>query len=306
MEYTQTANDREKYATYTRDSVTGLDYAMNRYYSSVWGRFLSPDPSGGSVRLRNPQTWNRYAYVNGDPVDGNDPFGLDDGPGGICGATSVFNASLTGPPAACNTLAATAWSAGLDTWSTYAGGTGGVSGLSQNTTITQVDIGAADELIYAQGVTAFFWAQLVGLPPALDPSTFNWNQIALGVCEDFLLDPSALRQCQDDVFALSGGVIGCSGPSEFPCTLGELTIIPPNSPQPPQPVVLGPLGPPFAPNPTAPTCQKGFHPSPMGGGSYFNCAPNPSVPVPAAPPSQTPIQLPGRGGIPREGTGSEQ
>jgi hypothetical protein len=31
VEYTVTANDREKYATYTRDSADGLDYAMNRY-----------------------------------------------------------------------------------------------------------------------------------------------------------------------------------------------------------------------------------------------------------------------------------
>ena len=52
VEYTTTANDREKYATYTRDSVTGLDYAMNRYYSSQWGRFLSPDPYGGSASPR--------------------------------------------------------------------------------------------------------------------------------------------------------------------------------------------------------------------------------------------------------------
>jgi RHS repeat-associated protein len=50
-EYTVTANDREKYATYTRDSVTGLDYAMNRYYSSQWGRFLSPDRRWRSARL---------------------------------------------------------------------------------------------------------------------------------------------------------------------------------------------------------------------------------------------------------------
>jgi len=41
VEYTTTANDREKYATYTRDSITGLDYAMNRYYSSQWGRFIA-------------------------------------------------------------------------------------------------------------------------------------------------------------------------------------------------------------------------------------------------------------------------
>ena len=31
VEYTTTTNDREKYATYTRDSLTGLDYAMNRH-----------------------------------------------------------------------------------------------------------------------------------------------------------------------------------------------------------------------------------------------------------------------------------
>jgi RHS repeat-associated protein len=76
VEYTVTANDRQKYATYTRDSLTGLDYAVNRYYSSQWGRFLSPDPYGGSASLSNPQTWNRYSYVAGDPISGIDPLGL--------------------------------------------------------------------------------------------------------------------------------------------------------------------------------------------------------------------------------------
>src|ERR1035441_8209944 len=58
-EYTPTANDREKYATYTRDSATGLDYAMNRYYSSQWGRFLSPDPYRRSMDLSNPGSEER-------------------------------------------------------------------------------------------------------------------------------------------------------------------------------------------------------------------------------------------------------
>jgi RHS repeat-associated protein len=86
VEYTLTVNDREKYATYTRDSVTGLDYAMNRYYSSVWGRFLSPDLYGGSAATGDPQSWNRYAYVGSDPVNSTDPSGLailaPDGPDG--------------------------------------------------------------------------------------------------------------------------------------------------------------------------------------------------------------------------------
>ena len=37
-------NDNWNYATYWRDSATGLDYAMNRYYNNSLGRFTSPDP----------------------------------------------------------------------------------------------------------------------------------------------------------------------------------------------------------------------------------------------------------------------
>ncbi len=82
VEYTATANDTEKYATYTRDSSTGLDYAANRYYSSIWGRFLSADPygggSGGPGDPADPESWNRYAYAGNDPVNFYDPPGLED------------------------------------------------------------------------------------------------------------------------------------------------------------------------------------------------------------------------------------
>ncbi|MEW5978806.1 MAG: RHS repeat-associated core domain-containing protein [Acidobacteriota bacterium] len=72
-----TANDRDKFATYYRDNSTGLDYAMNRYYGSTLGRFTTPDPFGGSARLGNPGSWNRYSYVIGDPVNRTDSYGLD-------------------------------------------------------------------------------------------------------------------------------------------------------------------------------------------------------------------------------------
>ena len=55
-----TANERTKFATYFRDNSTGLDYAMNRYFSSQHGRFTSPDPSGSSGKPINPGSWNRY------------------------------------------------------------------------------------------------------------------------------------------------------------------------------------------------------------------------------------------------------
>lgn len=48
----------------------------NRYYSNAYGRFMTPDPYDGSARPTNPQSWNRYPYVLGDPVNGKDPSGL--------------------------------------------------------------------------------------------------------------------------------------------------------------------------------------------------------------------------------------
>jgi RHS repeat-associated protein len=66
------------YATYWRDSFTGLDYANQRYYSNVQGRFMTPDPYRLSGSAADPGSWNRYAYAVGDPVNSNDPTGLDD------------------------------------------------------------------------------------------------------------------------------------------------------------------------------------------------------------------------------------
>ena len=36
------------YATYWRDSASGLDYANNRYYSNDYGRFITPDRYPGA------------------------------------------------------------------------------------------------------------------------------------------------------------------------------------------------------------------------------------------------------------------
>jgi RHS repeat-associated protein len=70
------ANEQYKFATYWRDGESGLDYAHHRYYSSTLGRFLSPDPSRRSMHPKNPQSFNRYAYVSNDPVNHSDPSGL--------------------------------------------------------------------------------------------------------------------------------------------------------------------------------------------------------------------------------------
>ena len=41
---TTNPQDTWSYAMYWRDSVTGLDYANNRYYNNAYGRFMTPDP----------------------------------------------------------------------------------------------------------------------------------------------------------------------------------------------------------------------------------------------------------------------
>ena len=63
-----------KFTGYERDSESGLDYAIFRYYSSGLGRFLTADPLPG--RLNNPQSFNRYSYVLNNPCTLLDPFGL--------------------------------------------------------------------------------------------------------------------------------------------------------------------------------------------------------------------------------------
>ena len=84
---------RQKFTAKERDSETGLDYFLARYYSSSQGRFTSPDEfTGGPVELyyfgidasanptfyadlRNPQSLNKYQYSYNNPVRYVDPDG---------------------------------------------------------------------------------------------------------------------------------------------------------------------------------------------------------------------------------------
>jgi RHS repeat-associated protein len=60
-------------------SETGLDPTHFRMFSSTQGRWFSPDPAGrGAMRVANPQTLNRYAYVANNPANFVDPLGLQD------------------------------------------------------------------------------------------------------------------------------------------------------------------------------------------------------------------------------------
>lgn len=60
----------------TSQSPAGQDHAEQRYYNSGMGRFWSPDPTMDNVDYSNSTSWNLYTYVNGDPVNSQDPDGL--------------------------------------------------------------------------------------------------------------------------------------------------------------------------------------------------------------------------------------
>ena len=63
-----------------RDAETGDDDFGARYYSSMMGRFLSPDWSAKIepvpyVKLDDPQSLNLYSYVEDNPIGSTDPTG---------------------------------------------------------------------------------------------------------------------------------------------------------------------------------------------------------------------------------------
>jgi RHS repeat-associated protein len=103
-----------------RDTETNLDDFPARYYSSVQGRWLSPDWDTKPVAvpyaiLGNPQTLNLYSYVGGDPTNHADPDGH-----------ACYNRN------GCNTVTVTR----VDTIGTHANQDGTTTTVTQTTTAT--------------------------------------------------------------------------------------------------------------------------------------------------------------------------
>ncbi|HEX4954100.1 MAG TPA: RHS repeat-associated core domain-containing protein [Thermoanaerobaculia bacterium] len=112
-----------------------LDYMHARYFGVVVGRFNSLDPIGG--RLGRPQSWNRYAYVLGNPLKYTDPYGLEPSPlqdyyygYGVFGASTSGNYYSTNDPL--NQLMFGTW-----TWE-------GLSYLGEDVSTRQRDWGLLD------------------------------------------------------------------------------------------------------------------------------------------------------------------
>jgi len=92
---TGSGSNAQKYTGREQDNESGFYYYRARYYDAVTGRFISEDPKGFGAGV------NFYAYVNNNPVNGNDPSGnfvvnpitIGATIGGVTGAIQAANAS---------------------------------------------------------------------------------------------------------------------------------------------------------------------------------------------------------------------
>ncbi len=75
--YSQSDGLRQKFTSKERDTESGLDYFLARYYSSAQGRFTSADEPFAGQREDDPQSWNLFAYARNNPLIYVDPTGQD-------------------------------------------------------------------------------------------------------------------------------------------------------------------------------------------------------------------------------------
>ena len=73
--YQQVDSVRQKFTGKERDYETGLDYFGARFFSSLQGRYTSPDDFLNDTHPVDPAGWNLYAYVRNNPLAYVDPDG---------------------------------------------------------------------------------------------------------------------------------------------------------------------------------------------------------------------------------------
>lgn len=86
------AGDSFPFTDHLRDGESGSDYTIYRHYSPAQGRWMAPDPYNGNYDFTDPQSLNRYAYLNNRPMGAIDPFGLD-----YCYYDSIWTCVISNP-----------------------------------------------------------------------------------------------------------------------------------------------------------------------------------------------------------------
>ncbi|HEY7531590.1 MAG TPA: RHS repeat-associated core domain-containing protein, partial [Nitrospiraceae bacterium] len=75
--YNASDSTRQRFTQKERDSESGLDYFLARYYSSAQGRFTSADEPFVGQDRKDPQSWNLFTYARNNPLLYVDPTGND-------------------------------------------------------------------------------------------------------------------------------------------------------------------------------------------------------------------------------------
>jgi RHS repeat-associated protein len=139
-----------------RDPESGLYSYRTRHYSPAWGRFLQPDPLGYAAGA------NLYAYVDNDPLNWVDPWGLAREPSDAVGSISPA------PPVAVPVAAGGAGGGGGSQGPPppIAAAAGGASGGGDNGGVGPKPPLSNDQLVREIATRAEAWGARQGLPPA--------------------------------------------------------------------------------------------------------------------------------------------
>ncbi len=71
-----TSGNNYQFTGYETDTESSTEHAWFRNLNPNLGRYMRPDPYGGSYSLMDPQSLNRYSYLANRPLTGIDPSGL--------------------------------------------------------------------------------------------------------------------------------------------------------------------------------------------------------------------------------------
>ena len=214
-----------------RDQESGNDYFGARYYSSLTGRFLSPDWSAKVepvpyARLSDPQSMNLYTYVENSPMDREDADGhvQNSGTENNWGSLAQYidNSSVWG---------------GLNAWQKTAKGSNPLDGLSNISTATQLAlIQTLTQISSAFAQPA--QAQQQGLSSksdkaidkaankyGYDASTFKNAMTQAG--NKYKLDPNLLvglgmRESSLNPFAMNGGLFQIQDPTSYGLSTSDI------------------------------------------------------------------------------------